>query len=80
MSKRSGEGFEKILLFLLSLHLIAKQFLPIILTAGGPLSCKGAPQRFTGREEKALLFWAPCTPDTLNRIKDDIYIRFVFHV
>lgn len=34
---------KKIPLFPLSLHLVAKQFLPIILAAGGPLSCKGAP-------------------------------------
>lgn len=74
------ESLWKIILFLLSLHLVAKQFLPIILTAGGPLSCKGAPQRFTGREEKALSFSAPRGPDTLNGIKDDIYIPFAFHV
>ena len=74
------QSLWKIILFPLSLHLIAKQFLPIILTAGGPLSCKGVPYRFIGREETALFFFAPCTLDTLNRIKDDIYIPFVFHV
>lgn len=48
------QSLWKIILFPLSLHLIAKQFLPIILTAGGPLSCKGVPYRFIGREETAL--------------------------
>lgn len=33
------QSLWKIILFPLSLHLIAKQFLPIILTAGDPLSC-----------------------------------------
>lgn len=47
---------------------------------GAPMSCKGVLPCFIGRDEKPLLCFAPCTPDTLNRIKDDIYIPFVFHV
>lgn len=34
--------------FPLSLHLTAKQFLPIIPPAGGPMSCKGVPWCFIG--------------------------------